>query len=43
MITEQFDLPILRWIAGNLRTPLGDAMMPVITFSMTARRPLAPI
>ena len=32
MITEAFDLPILRWITENLRTPLGDAVMPAITF-----------
>lgn len=31
MITELFDLPILDWIAGNLRSPLGDACMPAIT------------
>ena len=32
MITQQFDLPILRWIAENLHTPFGDAVMPAITF-----------
>lgn len=32
MITEQFDLPILEWIAAHLRSPFGDAVMPVITF-----------
>ena len=32
MITEQFDLPILRWIAAHLHSPFGDAIMPAVTF-----------
>ena len=32
MITQQFDLPMLRWVAENLRSPFGDAVMPAITF-----------
>ena len=31
MITQVFDLPILEWIAGNLHSPFGDALMPAIT------------
>ena len=31
MITRNFDLPILDWIADTLRCPLGDAVMPLIT------------
>ena len=30
-LAEHFDLPILDWIAGNLRTTPGDLLMPVIT------------
>jgi len=32
MITEYFDLPILRWIASHLHSPFGDAVMPAVTF-----------
>ena len=32
MITEKFDLPILRLIAAHLHSPFGDAVMPAITF-----------
>lgn len=32
MITEHFDLPILRLVAEHLRSPFGDAIMPAITF-----------
>ena len=32
MMTEYFDLPILRWIATHLHSPLGDKLMPAITF-----------
>ena len=32
MITEYFDLPILRWIAEHLHSPFGDAVMPFVTF-----------
>jgi undecaprenyl-diphosphatase len=32
MITQKFDLPILDWIAVNLHNPLGDALMPALTF-----------
>lgn len=28
---ENFDIPILEWIAANLRCAFGDAVMPVIT------------
>lgn len=28
---ENFDLPILEWIAANLRCAFGDAVMPIIT------------
>ena len=28
---EHFDLPILAWIAANLRSAFGDAVMPIIT------------
>ena len=30
-LAENFDLPILDWIAANLRCPFLDAVMPVIT------------
>lgn len=30
-LAESFDLPILEWIAGNLRCAFLDAVMPVIT------------
>ena len=30
-IAEHFDLPILAWIAANLQSAFGDAVMPVIT------------
>ena len=30
-LAEHFDLPILAWIAANLRSAFGDAVMPVIT------------
>ena len=30
-LAENFDLPILAWIAEHLRTAVGDAVMPVIT------------
>lgn len=30
-LAEQFDLPILDWIAANLWCPLLDAVMPVVT------------
>lgn len=28
---ENFDLPVLEWIAANLRCAFGDAVMPIIT------------
>lgn len=30
-LAENFDLPILAWIAEHLRTAFGDAVMPVVT------------
>ena len=30
-LAENFDLPILRWIASNLHSAFGDAVMPIIT------------
>ncbi len=30
-LAENFDLPILEWIAANLRCAFGDAVMPIIT------------
>ena len=30
-LAESFDLPILEWIAANLHSAFGDAVMPVIT------------
>lgn len=30
-LAEHFDLPILDWILSNLRSPLGDKIMPLIT------------
>lgn len=30
-LAENFDLPILEWIAANLRSAFGDAVMPIIT------------
>lgn len=31
MITQNFDLPILDWIAQNMRNPVLDALIPAIT------------
>ena len=30
-LAENFDLPILRWIASNLHSAFGDAVMPIVT------------
>ena len=30
-LAERFDLPILEWIAANLRCPFMDTIMPIIT------------
>lgn len=30
-LAENFDLPILEWIAANLYSPFGDAVMPIVT------------
>lgn len=31
MLAESFDLPILEWIAANLRSPIGDKIWPIVT------------